>query len=106
VLLFGVHTSIQHMHVAQSSSPHVASFSPCEGNKDIISPYKFDETNDTKAEIIIDVQHQMAIKAGEIIEVDSESDSDSYEEDMSVHKVIQLCEHLEKACIKHSIALS
>jgi len=48
----------------------------------------------------------MAVKAGEIIEVDSDSDSDSDEEDLSVREVIQLCECLEKACIKHSRASS
>jgi len=49
---------------------------PLEENKDIDSPYKFNKTNDTDAEIIMEVQHQMAVKAGEIIEVDSDSDSD------------------------------
>jgi hypothetical protein len=52
------------------------------------------------------VQHQMAIEAGEIIEVDSDSDSDSDKENLSMHEVIQLCECLKKACIKHSRASS
>jgi len=79
---------------------------PHEENKDINSPYKFNKTNDTDAEIIMEVQHQMAVKAGEIIEVDLDSDSDSDKEDLSMHEIIQLCKCLEKACIKHSRASS
>jgi len=61
------------------------------------SPYRYEGGD---AEIIEEVQYEMAVERGDIIEVDSDEDSDDEEGPLMTNaEVISLCEQLEAVCI-------
>jgi len=61
------------------------------------SPYRYEGGD---AEIIEEVQYEIAVEQGDIIKVDSDEDSDDEEgPSMTNAKVISLCEQLKAVCI-------
>ena len=65
------------------------------------SPYQFEGGD---IEIVAEVKREMAVKSGEVIELDdSDSDPGDDEDNLpSRHEVIKLCETLERVCLTYS----
>ena len=60
------------------------------------SPYRYEGGD---AEIVEEVQYEMAVERGDIIKVDSDEDSDEEDPSMTNAEVISLCGKLEAMCI-------
>ncbi|KAF8997433.1 hypothetical protein BDQ17DRAFT_1429115 [Cyathus striatus] len=67
------------------------------------SPYRFEGGDN---DIVKEVEHEMAVERGEVIEIDDSESSDGEEVDEAVTRpdAILLCERLEKACLQHGNA--
>jgi len=64
-------------------------------------PYRFEGGD---AEIVAEVQYEMAVACGEIIELDDSDLEDEDEDDSpSQREVIKLCEMLEKVCFRYGL---
>ena len=65
------------------------------------SVYKFEGGDD---EIVGHVNHEMAVRRGEVIEIDEDEDNDegAHDSEMSFGSMIQLCAQMEKISLSYA----